>query len=248
MRILRRGELTAARRLDGSRIPFLDTMAIARRILHLPNFKLGQVCAALGIQNSNAHSALTDAYATAEILQAFIREDACTSPDWQKIVSASLDFRGYTIHDPHCTRERLRNRGAAAAAPETLANGAWMNRAIGSRDIPDDVTQARYFTLLDAVLLDHICPRQNRSSCSASPRRAACPRQIFDVSTSTTFTSSSGRPKLTASSPSRSRAPSPQCRSSSGSEPTSRRLLRRAIRGRRMAILRWQSRCSQATE
>lgn len=149
------GELTAARRLDGSQIPYLDTMSIARQCLKLPTFKLHDVCSALGITNDSAHSALSDAYATAEVLQAFIRStDSTADPAWQAAIGASADFRGYSIHDPQCTRDRLRARHAVAAMQEALSHGEWMNEAIGHRHSPDSETAAQYFSLLDSVLLD----------------------------------------------------------------------------------------------
>lgn len=146
-----RGELTACQRLNGSPIPVLDTMAIARRTLSLRSRKLADVCSALGIRNENAHSALSDARATALVLQTFIRRSAM---DWHDIAAASRNFDGYTVHDTQHSRDHLRSRRDAAVTQETLSNGEWIDRAIGRRDIPDNWMTAQYFALLDAALLD----------------------------------------------------------------------------------------------
>ncbi|AZN30751.1 3'-5' exonuclease [Flaviflexus salsibiostraticola] len=149
-------ELAAAGRLDDSQIPFLDTMTIAKRALGLSRCRLTDVCDALGVTNANAHSALSDALATAQVLQAFLQHDnARDHPEWTDVVTQSSAFCGYRIHNPHYTRDGLRSRQAVAEAQETLSGGAWIGQAIGHRANPDDAIAAEYFALLDNVLLDN---------------------------------------------------------------------------------------------
>lgn len=148
------GELTASGNFLGKSIPYLCTMTLAKQYKIGRTAKLSDVTLALGVRNSHAHSALADAIATAQVLEYFLREtSASKDPLWRKAVaaaSACADYRhGELTEDPlHITR------ADAARAREALRSGAWVNKAVGARDIPDESLAAQYFRLLDAVFLD----------------------------------------------------------------------------------------------
>lgn len=63
------GELTASGNFLGKSIPYLCTMTLAKQYKVDRTAKLSDVTLALGIRNSQAHSALADAIATAQVLE-----------------------------------------------------------------------------------------------------------------------------------------------------------------------------------
>ena len=148
------GELTASGNFRGKSIPYLCTMTLAKQYKVGRTAKLSDVALALGIHNSQAHSALADAIATAQVLEYFLREtSASKDPLWRKAVAAAstcADYcHGELTEDPlHVTR------ADAARAREALRSGAWVNKAVGARDIPAESLAAQYFRLLDDVFLD----------------------------------------------------------------------------------------------
>lgn len=105
-------ELTSSGRLNGERIPYLDTMKLCRRYLDLPDVQLQTVCRALGLENSHAHSALSDAVATAHLLNFLLKEtDARNNFHFVDAISNSDSFHGYR----YVPRNKIR-----VCLPETM--------------------------------------------------------------------------------------------------------------------------------
>ncbi|QOR48060.1 hypothetical protein INS90_01820 [Trueperella pecoris] len=149
-----RDELAATGNFLGAKIPYLDTMALARHYGVGKSAKLSDVSQALGIRNSHAHSALADAIATAQVLEYFLHQTpAVQERSWR----AAIDATRNCTHYRYCTLaddpKRI-TRADAARARDALRNGTWVRQAVGGRDIPDDFVVAQYFHLLDDVFLD----------------------------------------------------------------------------------------------
>ncbi|MDO5044382.1 MAG: 3'-5' exonuclease [Coriobacteriia bacterium] len=59
----------------GDPLPAIDTIVLAKKYLTLPHYKLGVIAEHLGIDLENAHCALDDARAAAEMFAYFIKKD-----------------------------------------------------------------------------------------------------------------------------------------------------------------------------
>lgn len=165
------GELTSAGRLDGTAIPFVDTLQATKQVANLPNYKLGTVCAALGIENSHAHSALADAIATAELLGFLLGQtDVSQAKPWNDVVTQSESFGHYSIRNTEFTRDVLQSRADAESSRAQLANGGWIESATGHRDIADDFVTQQYFKLLDSALLDRHLTQSEQNQLLAFAR------------------------------------------------------------------------------
>lgn len=147
-------ELSAAGALGAESIPYLDTLQLSKAYLDLPTRKLGDICEALGIINQLAHSALSDAMATAELLRYLLdRTPSRSHYSFSKAVTDTDSFCGYRFSDP-VSRPVLFSRTDAKKAYDSLANGSWVTKAVAKRDVPDSDEVASYFKMLDDVFLD----------------------------------------------------------------------------------------------
>lgn len=59
----------------GDPLPSIDTITLAKKYLTLPHYKLGAIAEYLGIDLENAHCALDDTLAAAEMFSHFIKND-----------------------------------------------------------------------------------------------------------------------------------------------------------------------------
>ncbi|MDD7385202.1 MAG: 3'-5' exonuclease [Actinomycetaceae bacterium] len=91
-------QFTACGNLSTPQLPYLDTLQLARHYLQLPSYSLKSVTDHLGLTNQHAHSALDDAYVTAQVLQYFMRETtAPASLEWQSALAQARNFHGLTF-------------------------------------------------------------------------------------------------------------------------------------------------------
>lgn len=78
-----RDSLRSSGRYVGDQIPTIDTAGLVRRYARIPRVRLEDCCEYFGIVNSEAHSALADAIATAQILQILLSDPvAHRDPCW----------------------------------------------------------------------------------------------------------------------------------------------------------------------
>ncbi|UCZ62882.1 exonuclease domain-containing protein [Mycolicibacterium phocaicum] len=131
--------------------------------------KLAHCCEALGIALTNAHSAIGDAHATAELLPHLLAFHG-TSPEWQSDVHRSAAF-GW----PPCrraTKPATAHRGQASADPymwlRSVLSAAWVPAT------PED--EASYMVMLDSALLDREISRSEGKQLLATAEAAGLSR------------------------------------------------------------------------
>lgn len=147
-------ELVHCGRCESSSFPVIDTMKLARTYLGLQQFRLADCCEYLGIRNEKAHSALSDALVTAQLLQYFLRSTPALREDYfREQITALEQFSGFSPSgesEAPLLLSRLNAREARAAAQ----NGGWFQGLVDGRKTPTSNMAADYFQLLDAAFLD----------------------------------------------------------------------------------------------
>lgn len=143
-------ELTRAGcELAVAQLPHLDTMRLATDFLPGAGRTLADCCAAFDIDLTDAHRALTDAHATAELLGSYIG----LAPEyslWETQLAAALDYLWPVSAVVNPLELVWMARGS-----NSIARGPFLSR-IARRlpDIPGTFEQREYLALLDSVLLD----------------------------------------------------------------------------------------------
>lgn len=115
--------------------------------------KLSHCCEALGISLTNAHSALGDAHATAELLPHLI-DCCCASAEWHDDLARCSSFC-WPDSFGHASPAIAVQRGQADADPH-----AWLRSVLGAAWIPaTPEDEAVYLVMLDNALLDRSISR-----------------------------------------------------------------------------------------
>ena len=111
-------EYRLARR-DFSQGPVCDTVKLARNRYSFSNNRLGTICAALNIENKQAHRALADVEATFEVFQSFAKDLAdngeATVEDWLTAQGGDVPTPDSNYHDlpgHHPIASALEERGS----------------------------------------------------------------------------------------------------------------------------------------
>lgn len=169
-------ELTRAGTTPPGELPVLCTMIESRHFLpHLERRTLAACCAATGVTLVNAHSALADAHAGAQLLSIYLRRHrAARQPRWKQAAQMAganrwpllPDRPGSTYTRAHGARDRAITEAAPAAEAAELAAreaarraGAVTYLASARQGLPlsgvDDATDT-YLQLLDEALEDRV--------------------------------------------------------------------------------------------
>lgn len=147
-------ELHKCGRCNAEAFPAIDTMKLARTYLSLPKVKLTDCCDHLGIQNQLAHSALSDADATAQLFLHFLNNTSALNDGYiDELLAANEHFAGLVPH-PGWQEPILHSRQIAAEARQASQNGGWFAGLVTQRERPNDQVAEQYFQLLDAAFLD----------------------------------------------------------------------------------------------
>ncbi|MBU9766058.1 DNA polymerase III subunit epsilon [Mycobacterium sp. TNTM28] len=167
MRFLHR-ELQLARYDIAERPKALCSMKWAGRMMGAA--KLAHCCEALGISLVDAHSALGDAHATAELLSHLIGT-CCTSPEWH-----ADHLRCSTFTWPSRLRRAMQvsavRRGHAAADGHS-----WLKSVLRAAWIPGNPeNEAAYMMVLDNALLDRTISRSEGKQLLATAEEAGLSR------------------------------------------------------------------------
>lgn len=150
MRFLHR-ELQLARYELPSRPTALCSMKWARRMIGA--VKLAHCCDALDISLSQAHSALGDAHATAELLSHLLAS-CCGFPEWLEDIAHCSSYT-WPPSFGRAARAMAVHRGQAVADPH-----AWLRSVLRAAWIPATAEdEASYMVMLDNALLDRSISR-----------------------------------------------------------------------------------------
>lgn len=171
--------------------PSVCTMRNARHFLDSPTAKLADCCAAAGVDLRNAHSALGDARATAQLFGYYLTRAGRSLP-WADVLRQVDDFCGWAPRldggKPGGGWSDLRRR---ARCPRwTRADGAmsrevgsrWMARAVGGRDTSGSGEAEDYFVLLDRALLDrHLSQSEQAQLLGFAERTGLSEQGLLDL-------------------------------------------------------------------
>lgn len=128
--------------------------------------KLQHCCEALGIDLLDAHSALADAHATAELLQHLVVLGS-HHPDWADDV-----HRASAVRWPRTTG-RPQARPDLARGSATVDPHDWINKVLASAWIPGSPEdEASYLLVLDRALLDRSISRSEGKELAATAEAA----------------------------------------------------------------------------
>jgi len=164
MRFLHR-ELSLAQYAITERPAALCTRKWAGRMIGAA--KLSHCCEALGISLTNAHSALGDAHATAELLAFLLGND---SPEWYADLNRSATFAWPGCRG-HASPTAV-HRGQAVADPY-----AWLRSVLSAAWIPaNPEDEASYMLTLDNALLDREISRSEGKQLLATAEAAGLSR------------------------------------------------------------------------
>lgn len=166
----------------GYRIPVDDsdticTLKLARRILGVGG--LSKCCARCGIENADAHSALSDARATAELLGIFMKEDprwtgwqammaGAAEQDWPRITEGDQEWMPRRSHTRH---DAAPYYGVVPSEPPARVSTAPTD---ASRSADDTLIAPVEAGGVDTTLMEIIASR-----CTAHPRFAADPGSVM---------------------------------------------------------------------
>ncbi len=120
--------------------------------------KLAHCCEALGIPLDDAHTALADAEATAQLLSKLM-ELGSSHADWTAELTAARSFAWPASRKRRATRLAIRQSNASAQP------GSWMAEVLNDAWIPGGATsEASYLLALNDALLDlHISKSEGRA-------------------------------------------------------------------------------------
>lgn len=150
MRFLHR-ELELARYQTQSRPAALCSMKWAGRMIGAA--KLAHCCEALDISLTDAHSALGDARATAQLLSHLINV-CCTSSDWRADMERCSSY-AWPVPTKRAALAVSVHRGHSLADPHS-----WLRSVLGAAWIPGTPEdEATYMVMLDNALLDRSISR-----------------------------------------------------------------------------------------
>jgi DNA polymerase-3 subunit epsilon len=76
---------------------FIDTLKVSRKFLQTHNYKLATIAAHYGITIENPHQAISDAYATALVLQKLMQEKHIPMLSFDAIPLYANDFENYPV-------------------------------------------------------------------------------------------------------------------------------------------------------
>ncbi len=130
-------------------LPSLCTMQWAPMFLSAQSRRLVDCCAAAGLQVESAHSALSDARATAQLLAVYLGSCGHQIP-WVHTTQACSYYGWPTYHGalPHI---RMVQRSVA----RQRRPDAWLDRIVSRLPRVDDVAADSYLEVLGAALVDH---------------------------------------------------------------------------------------------
>lgn len=189
IRFLSSEMIQVGRLRPGAVPPSVCTMRNAHHFLDSPTAKLADCCAAAGVDLRNAHSALGDARATAQLFGYYLTRAGRSLP-WADVLRQVDDFTGWAPHgvdakvvsvgegwfDParngRCPRW---TRCDGAASRE--AGSQWMARAVGGRDTSGSGDAEGYFALLDRALLDRHLSQSEQAELLGFAERAGLSEQ-----------------------------------------------------------------------
>ncbi|WP_421844155.1 exonuclease domain-containing protein [Mycobacterium sp.] len=148
------------------------TMKWAGRLLPAASRKLQDCCDAAGVVLADAHSALADARAAADLLRHLLKIGG-TPPPWARDISGADEFQWPDVTG---SEVRLVVRGTQ---PQRRP-AAWLDRIVARMPLHDDIQIESYLEVLESALLDHYLSRHEEEALVEIAEELSLARQVLD--------------------------------------------------------------------
>lgn len=144
--------------IDGGEPPSaLCTMQWSTAYLDAPSRRLIDCCRASGIQLDNAHSALADATATAQLLGHYLQLSD-RQPPWGEILQTSRNHPWPPFDGPYPAI------GMVARTARSAVQDAWMGSVVSQMPRAADARTDSYLAVLETALLDGVIDAQEQAA------------------------------------------------------------------------------------
>ncbi len=163
-------ELRRAGLGEGERPSALCTMQWSTAYLDAPSRRLIDCCHASGIQLDNAHSALADATATAQLLGHYLQLSN-RQPPWAEILQTSRNHPWPRFDGPYPAV------GMLTRAAQPAAEDAWMGSVVSQMPRAADVRTDSYLAVLETALLDDVIDAEEQAALVSLARESGLTRQ-----------------------------------------------------------------------
>lgn len=144
-----RSEFFKATQSDWPDLPSLCTMQLATNFLRVASRKLDICCEAAGIHLSNAHSAMGDAQATAELFRYYL----------QQLKMGTLPWHEFTLATTKIVWPELETSSIEilprSLTPVNRAEDEWLNKIVSSTSRASAPEVESYIAALETYLLDY---------------------------------------------------------------------------------------------
>lgn len=142
----------------------LCTMQWSSVFIDAPSRRLEDCCSACGISLTDAHSALADAHATAELLGHYLSllEGSGVLP-WQDVYHEASTFPWPAAHSPFEDRAAAHGRLLPREAARALRPDAWLDQILSRMPRTADQRVDSYLETLERALLDMVLAEHEKS-------------------------------------------------------------------------------------
>lgn len=157
-------------------LPYLCTMQLSSRFLEARSRRLGDCCAAAGVQLHNAHSALADAHATAELLACLLGR--CGHPVPWLDVHSHCGCYAWPTWDGDLPDVRMLCRSAL----HERRPDEWLDDIVARLPRAADHAEDAYLEVLGRALVDrHLSGHEQASLAGLAGDLGLCREQLHDV-------------------------------------------------------------------
>ena len=163
-------ELRRAGLGNGERPSALCTMQWSTAYLSAPSRRLIDCCQASGIRLDNAHSALADATATAQLLGHYLQLSN-RRPPWDEVLQASRSHPWPAFDGPYPSI------GMVTRTARAVAQDAWMGSVVSQMPRAADARTDSYLAVLETAMLDGVLDEDEQAALVSVALESGLTRQ-----------------------------------------------------------------------
>jgi DNA polymerase-3 subunit epsilon len=142
----------------------LCTMQWSSVFIEAPSRRLADCCSACGISLTDAHSALADAHATAELLGHYLSLLECSGVlPWQDVYREAVSFPWPASNSPITDRTAARGRLLPRESARALRPDAWLDQILSRMPRTADQRVDSYLETLERALLDQFLAEHEKT-------------------------------------------------------------------------------------
>jgi DNA polymerase-3 subunit epsilon len=157
-------------------LPYLCTMQLSPQFLHSRSRRLADCCAAAGIPLHNAHSALADARATAQLLECFL--GSCVRPVPWLDVYIRCDCYAWPTYAGEPPAVRMLGRSSV----HERRPDEWLDRIVAQLPRACDAAEDAYLEVLGRALVDRcLSVHEQEELVGLAQHLGLCRDQLHDV-------------------------------------------------------------------